>query len=50
MVAGMSGGADEKRAELTIIQKSNQGFGDGLHVETGENPSSSQASVLGQIN
>ena len=32
MVAGMSGGADEKRAELTIIQKSNQGFGDGLHV------------------
>lgn len=51
MVAGMSGGADEKkRAELTIIQKSNQGFGDGLHVETGENPSGSQASVLGQMN
>ena len=48
MVAGTSGGVDEKkRAELTIKQKRS---GDGLHVETGENPSGYQASVLGQVN
>lgn len=51
MVAGTSGSADEKKkAELKIIQKRNQGLGGGLHVETGENPSGCQASVLGQVN
>ena len=51
MVAGMTGSEDEKKkAELKIIQKRKQGLGDGLHVETGENPSGCQVSVLGQVN
>lgn len=39
----------EKGGADNYTEKSNQGFGDGLHVETGENPSGCQASVSGQM-